>query len=110
MLGFCAPGGVSGAPDAIEWPHHPARKEKVMNGMEMGGIDMSMFPLASFLLLSVPLAIVAYLLAPRVGSNRWLWAIGALIPFFNFIFMYYVAYKIVARILDRLNAVYDRIA
>ncbi len=68
-----------------------------------------LIPIIPLVLLGVPLAILGYLLAPRVGSNKWLWVIGALIPFFNIFFMYYVGYKIVARVLDRVNALYDRL-
>ena len=48
-------------------------------------------------------SIFAFLLAPRVGSNKWLWLLGSLIPVENFFFIYYMVYKIAAHILDKLN-------
>ena len=51
----------------------------------------------------------AYFLAPRVSANRALWVIGSLIPIFNFFFLYYIGYKVVVRVLDRLNALHERL-
>ncbi len=75
--------------------------------MDHGFLFMPFIPL---FIMTVPLAIAAYFLAPRVGANKWLWLIGAIIPFFNFLFVYYIGFKIVARLLDRVNALYDRYA
>lgn len=72
----------------------------------MSHILLSLTP---FLIFTVLLAIAAYCLAPRVGASRALWVIGSLIPVFNFIFLYYMGFKVVVRVLDQLNALHERL-
>jgi hypothetical protein len=67
---------------------------------------MSLLP---FLILSIPLAVCAYKLAPRLGKNSFLWAILSLIPLFNFFFLYYMGYCFAVRVLDRLDAISKRV-
>jgi hypothetical protein len=70
------------------------------------GALMQFVPL---LLIGFLMAIIPYKLAPRVGANRATWLILSLVPILNFIFFYYVAYRIAAHVLDRLNAISTRL-
>jgi hypothetical protein len=67
---------------------------------------MSLLP---YLLLSVPIAVGNYCLAPRLGKNRALWVILSLIPIFNFFFWGYVWYIVAIRILDYLIKISARL-
>jgi uncharacterized membrane protein YoaK (UPF0700 family) len=64
--------------------------------------------LASFLpiiVLMLPLAIGNYFLARRIdGASPVLWLVLSLIPIVNFVFYYYIAYKVVFAVLDHLRA------
>jgi len=71
-----------------------------------GSMIMSLLP---YLILSTPLAVGNYYLAPRVGKNRTLWVILSLIPVFNFFFWGYVWYIVAIRILDYLNKISARL-
>jgi hypothetical protein len=62
-----------------------------------------------WLIFGLLLAIIPYKLAPRMGGNRWVWLVLSLIPGVNFVFLYYVFYRITAHVLDRLNAISARI-
>ena len=64
---------------------------------------MSLAPLLMFLLFGILFGIGNYFLAKRIGANRLIWVLLSIIPIVNFLFMYYVIYKTVYAILDRLN-------
>lgn len=51
------------------------------------------------------LAIGNYFIAGRMGRNKVVWVVLSLIPFVNFVFMYYVIYAVILYILDRLNGI-----
>lgn len=56
-------------------------------------------------LLMIPLAIGNFFLARRIdGASPVLWAILSPIPMVNGLFLYYVGYKVVFTVLDRLRA------
>ncbi len=55
------------------------------------------------LLISLILGTLSYKIAPRVEENPVIWLIFAIAPIINLVFMWYVTYRIVAFILDRLN-------
>ncbi len=56
-----------------------------------------------FALIGIAFAIGNYFLARRIdGASPVLWAVLSLIPGVNLIFFYYVAYKVVFAVLDRL--------
>jgi hypothetical protein len=66
--------------------------------------------MAEFLVQLIPIfliqlvsAVVCYKFAPRLGANKYLWTAVTIIPIFGLFFMYYVGYRIVAHILDRIN-------
>ena len=59
--------------------------------------------LAPIILISIPIAIGAYWISPKMGARRWLWVLLLLIPVLN-IFCIPVFYiRIAGAILDRLN-------
>jgi hypothetical protein len=64
--------------------------------------------LAPLIILMIPIAIGAFYLAPKVGANRWLWAILLLIPIVNFFTFWTFVFLVAGRILDRLNAITNR--
>jgi len=64
---------------------------------------ISLAGLLPFMLIGIPFAIGNYFLAKRVGTNEIIWVILSILPIINLIFMYYVVYKTVYAILDRLN-------
>lgn len=72
-------------------------------GQFIGAIfALSLFPLFVFM---VPFAIGNFFLARRIdGASPVLWVILTLIPGVNAIFFYYVGYKVVFTVLDRLRA------
>ena len=47
-------------------------------------------------------AIGNYFLAMRLGTNKFLWVLLSIIPIINFFFIYYVIYKTIYAVLDRL--------
>ena len=59
--------------------------------------------LLPFMLIGIPFAIGNYFLAKRIGTNEIIWVILSILPIINLIFMYYVVYKTIYAILDRLN-------
>lgn len=74
--------------------------------MNDNSMIMSLLP---FLILSIPLAVCGYKLAPRLGKSGPLWAVLCLIPLFNFFFLYYMGYCVAVRVLDRLDAITRRV-
>ena len=75
----------------------------------MSGDDKLFFSLLPWLLISISLAIGCFFLAPRLGKNRVLWAILALIPIFNFFVWGYAWFKINFRMLDQLEKISARL-
>jgi len=71
-----------------------------------GEILISFVPF--LLLTSLPFAIGAFYLAPKMGWNPWLWAILFIIPIVNFVTMYIFFFLVAGAMLDRLNAIGDR--
>ena len=59
-------------------------------------------PLVIWAVLGIGLAIGNYFLAHRLNANPTLWAVLSLIPLVNFVFFYYVGYRVIYAILDRL--------
>ncbi|MEK9831051.1 MAG: hypothetical protein ACPGQ5_03905 [Alphaproteobacteria bacterium] len=57
------------------------------------------------MLFAIPFAIGNYFVAGRMGRNKAVWVVLTLIPFVNFVFMYYVIYAVVLYMLDRLNGI-----
>ena len=74
----------------------------------MGGgfAAMQFFMFALFQLIY---AIPAWFLAPRLGGNRYVWVVLALIPFFGFFFGIYMLYRIAIVVLDRLADIQSRL-
>ena len=60
------------------------------------------------ILTSLPLMIGAAYLAPKMGRNPWLWAILFFIPIVNIVVMYVFGFMVAGAVLDRLNAIGDR--
>lgn len=75
--------------------------------MQPTGVELIMSFLPLFLL-TLPVAIGAVYLAPKMGANRWLWLILLLIPIVNFFVMYVFLFRVMGAVLDRLNAIQDR--
>lgn len=65
--------------------------------------------LLPFFIASIPLAICASALAPRLGKSKLLWGVLCVLPLINLFFLYYVFYCVSARILDRLDAIAKRV-
>ena len=61
--------------------------------------------LLPFLLLAIPMAIGNYFVARALGHSRTVWVVLSLIPGLNFLFLYYVGYVVVVRVLNRLDEV-----
>ena len=74
----------------------------------MTGADaiVSFIPL---FLLTLPFAIGALYLAPKMGANRWIWFILLLIPVVNLFAMYVFLFRAMGAVLDRLNAIQERV-
>jgi len=62
-----------------------------------------LFGFLPIILMQAVFAVPAALLARRLDASPTLWAILALIPIIGLFFMYYVGYRVVATVLDRLN-------
>jgi hypothetical protein len=68
------------------------------------GMDL-LFQLLPMLILSLPLVIGVFWLAPKMRSNPWVWAILFLIPLVNLFAVQIFLIRIAGKILDRLNAI-----
>lgn len=68
--------------------------------------------LVIFLLIHIisvlPFAIGNYFLARRLKKNAIVFALLSLIPIVNFIFLFFLGYMVVFRILDQLNALNEK--
>ena len=56
-------------------------------------------------IISLPLAIGVFWLAPKMRSNPWIWAILFLIPVVNLFAVQIFLIRTAGRIFDRLNAI-----
>jgi hypothetical protein len=56
-------------------------------------------------ILSLPLAIGVFWLAPKMRSNPWIWAVLFLIPVVNLFAVQIFLIRVAGRIFDRLNAI-----
>lgn len=65
--------------------------------------------LIPFMVLSIPIAIVNYFLARRLGKSPALWLILSLIPLFNVYFWWYALYATAFTILNRLDKISARV-
>jgi hypothetical protein len=75
----------------------------------MAGDDNLFVSLLPMIIISIPLAVGNYIIAPRLNKNRVLWVVLSLIPIFNIGFVWYVFYRIAIRVLDRLDAISQRL-
>ncbi len=57
------------------------------------------------LILSLPLVIGVFWLAPKMRSNPWIWAILFVIPLVNLFAVQIFLIRTAGKILDRLNAI-----
>lgn len=57
------------------------------------------------LILSLPLVIGVFWLAPKMQSNPWIWAILFVIPLVNLFAVQIFLIRTAGKILDRLNAI-----
>jgi hypothetical protein len=76
--------------------------------MQPTGADLVISFLPFLILTSLPFAIGAFYLAPKMGRNPWLWAIVLFIPIVNLVVVYIFVFLILGAMLDRLNAILDR--
>jgi hypothetical protein len=65
------------------------------------------FPFIVWGVIGIPIAFGNAFLARRLGKSAALWAILSIIPIVNFVFVYYIAYKVVYAVLDRLAGLAD---
>jgi hypothetical protein len=64
--------------------------------------------LAPLFLLTLPIAIGAAYIAPKMGANRWLWLVLLLTPIVNMFAMSVFFIRVMGAVLDRLNASDER--
>ena len=62
------------------------------------------------LIFQIPYALFAGALAKRLNGNTVLWVILSLIPLVGMIFLMYVFYRIIIRVLDRLEEINSKVA
>ena len=73
--------------------------------MDETGAAATLISLLPLMIIGIPLAIGNYFLARRIdGASPVLWFVLSIIPFVNFVFFYYVGYKVVFAVLDHLRA------
>ena len=70
------------------------------------GIVQSLMPI---IILFIPLAVIAYKMARRRGRNGWGWALIALLPYFNLIFLLYLASQPEESLLERMATLEERL-
>jgi len=73
-------------------------------------MEPGFLPFLPMIIISIPYAVFAGALAQRLNGNTVLWVILALIPFVGIFFFWYLLYRIVTGILDRIDAVGSRLA
>ena len=79
-----------------------------MFDMQPTGVDLIVSFVPFLILTSLPFAIGAFYLAPKIGRNPWLWAIVLFIPIVNLVVIYIFFFLVLGAMLDRLNAILDR--
>ena len=79
-----------------------------MFGMQPSVADLIVSFVPFLILTSLPFAIGAFYLAPKMGRNPWLWAILLFIPIVNLIVIYIFFFLVMGAMLDRLNVITDR--
>ena len=93
---------VGGVKQGIDKFATPAFAQAAGGAGAAGGL-ISFVPI---ILISIPIAIGNFFLAKRIdGASPVLWLILSLIPVVNFVFWYYIAYKVVFSVLDHLRAI-----
>ena len=76
--------------------------------MQPTGVDLIVSFVPFLILTSLPFAIGAFYLAPKMGRNPWLWAIVLFIPIVNLVVIYIFFFLVLGAMLDRLNVMTDR--
>ena len=66
------------------------------------GLIAQLFPMT---IISLPLAIGVFWLAPKMRSSPWIWAVLFLIPVVNLFAVQIFLIRVAGRIFDRLNAI-----
>ena len=62
------------------------------------------------LLFQIPYAIFAGALARRLNGNTAIWVVVSLIPLVGILFLMYVFYRVIAKVLDRLDEINSKVA
>ena len=71
------------------------------------GLVPSLMPV---IFLFIPLAVVAFYMAKRRGRSGWLWALIALVPYFNLLCLLYLASLPETSVVERIEALERRLA
>ena len=71
------------------------------------GLIPSLMPV---IFLFIPLAVVAFYIARRRGRSGWLWALIALVPYFNLLCLLYLASLPESSVIERIEALERRSA
>ena len=79
------------------------------SGGPMSFFVVGMLALLAYVFISVVGAIGLYFVAGRLNKSRWGWCVLSLVPLVNVIFWIYAFFAILIGVLDRLNAIADRI-
>jgi hypothetical protein len=66
--------------------------------------------LVPLMIIQIPFAFAALGIAKRVGGRNAVWFIVSIIPLVGFIFIYYVAYRVAASVLDSLAELKTKVA
>ncbi len=70
----------------------------------------SLFSLLPLLIIQGVFAIVVGLVAKKIGLMTWLWVVLTLIPGLGLIIVpWFVAYKVVAAVIDRLDQISEKL-
>ena len=75
--------------------------------MEQTSILPQLLPI---MIIQLPYALFAGAIAKRLQESRATWIIVALVPLLGLLFMVYVLYRIVDRILNRLDEINSKVA
>ncbi len=62
------------------------------------------------LLFQIPYALFAGALARRLNGNTAIWVVVSLIPLIGLLFLMYVFYRVIAKVLDRLDEINSKVA
>jgi hypothetical protein len=72
--------------------------------METAPAGFDLLSLLPILIFSVPYALAAFWISPKMGANRWVWLVLVLVPVVNWVAGPVFLVLIAGAILDRLNA------